>query len=155
MSAKKSCNKPDKVKEKDFEKLIEEKEELIKRVQADFDNYRKFVEREKNNIAISASSGIIRDLLPVLDDMEAAISNEKNDAIRKGVEGLLRKTESVLRGHGLEPIESVGHKFDPHLHEALMKEKSDKEEGAILEEFQKGYMLNRRILRHSKVKISG
>ncbi|MBN2102031.1 MAG: nucleotide exchange factor GrpE [Candidatus Aenigmarchaeota archaeon] len=154
MSAKKSEHKP-KSDTKDFEKLLEEKEELIKRVQADFDNYRKFVDREKNNIAISASSEIIRDLLPVLDDMEAAVKNEKDETIRKGIEGILRNMSDTLRKHGLQQIDSVEHKFDPHLHEALMKEKSDKEDGTVLEEFQKGYMLNHRVLRHSKVKIAG
>jgi len=154
MPAKKPEHKPKKTEEKDFERLIEEKDELIKRVQADFDNYRKFIEREKHNIAISASSEIIKDLLCVLDDMEAAVRNEKDDTVRKGIEGMLRKMAGILGKHGLQQIAAVGKKFDPQLHEALMQEKSDKEEGIILEEFQKGYIINNKVLRHSKVKIS-
>ena len=155
MSAKKSGHKPRKTEGKDFEKLLEEKDELIKRVQADFDNYRKFVEREKHNIAASASSEVVKDLLSVLDDMEAAVRNEKDETVRNGIEGMLRKMTDTLRKHGLQQIEAVGKKFDPHLHEALMKEKSDKDEGTVLDEFQKGYMLNHKVLRHAKVKIAG
>jgi len=133
---------------------LSEKDEMIKRLQADFDNYRKFVEREKENLVLVASAGIMKDMLIILDDLEAAASNEKNEETKKGFESLAFKMLSILKKHGLEPISAKGEKFDPNVHEALMQEKSDGEKGIILEELQKGYILNGKILRHPKVKIS-
>ncbi len=140
---------------KALQKQVEEKEELIKRLQADFDNYRKYIERERENIATEAASSMIMDMLPVLDDLEAAVKGEKNSEAKKGFEAILSKALSALKKHGLEPIDAEGKMFDPNMHEAVMKEKSEKEEGTVIEELRKGYLFRGRVIRHSMVKVSG
>lgn len=154
--SKKECDCRDlHEKIRELEEKVKEKDETLKRVQADFDNYSKFLERERKDFKTAVSADIIKDILPVLDDLEAAVKNEGNENVRSGYKNFLSKVVSSLKKHGLEPIDCVGKKFDPNLHEALMQEKSDdKEDGMILEEFQKGYLLNGKVLRHSKVKIS-
>ena len=103
-----------------------------------------------------ACQGIITKLLPILDNFELAIQHKDNkEEFVKGIELIYAELNEILHQNGLKVIETEGKKFDPCFHEALMSEKSDKEEGTILEEFQKGYMINDKVLRHSKVKISG
>ena len=139
---------------KELECALCEKDEKLKRSHADFDNYRKFVEREKENARLVAGAGILKDMLEILDDLEAAVKNEKDEKTKGAFKSIFSKSGEIMKKHGLSPIDSIGKKFDPHIHEALMQEKSDMEEGTILEEFQKGYMLNGKVLRHSKVKIA-
>ena len=143
------------------EELKEEKEKSgkyyahIQALQADFENYRRFYDKEKRDILDNANVSVIRKLLDVLDDLERAVSSMENDSDRKGVELVYRNFFKILEDMGLKIIESVGKKSDPYYHEVLVKEKSDLEEGTIIEELQKGYLLNSIVIRHSKVKISG
>jgi molecular chaperone GrpE len=129
--------------------------ETLQRVQADFENYKKRVEKEKEEFTKFASAGIIRQLLPVVDNFEAALKNSSNNAeFAKGIEMIYAQLFSVLENAGLKKIDAEGKMFDPYLHEALMQQEVDGEEGIVIEEFQKGYLFNDTVLRHSKVKIS-
>ena len=147
----------------DFEKRIEEKnktiEELtdtLKRLQAEFENYKKRSEKDRIEFTKFAGARSVEKLLPVLDSFEMALkhTNEPQKFIN-GMKLIYAQLHSALEAEGLRAIKTEGEKFDPYKHEVLMKEESDKPEGTILEEFQKGYMLNDKVLRFSKVKISG
>ncbi len=132
-----------------------ELKETLQRVQAEFENYKKRVEKEKEEFTKFASAGIIRQILPVVDNFEAALKNSSNNAeFAKGIEMIYAQLFSVLENAGLKKIDAEGKMFDPYLHEALMQQEVDGEEGIVIEEFQKGYMLDENVIRHSKVKIS-
>ncbi len=141
-------------KEKTDKEIIQELTETLQRLQAEFENYRKRTEKEKCEFVKCSNAQLIEKLLPVLDSFELAIKNHTDhEKFVKGVEMIYAQLFSALESEGLKPVECLGKKFDPYLHEALMHGSSEKEEGTITEEFQKGYMLNGNILRHSKVKI--
>lgn len=143
-----------KKKIEDKDKKIAELTELAQRVQADFENYIKRAEQEQKNFIVNANKDIIKRLLPVLDSFELALKNTQNpEEFKKGVELMHAQLFSVLGNEGLKHIEAKGQKFDPHKHEAFLQEEAE-EEGVVLEELQKGYLLNDSVLRHSKVKIS-
>jgi len=133
----------------------EELKETLQRVQAEFENYRKRTDKEKSEFVKIACSGIIKDILPVIDNFEVALKNTNNsEEFVKGVEMIYAQLFELLEQTGLKKIDAEGKKFNPYVHEALMQEDSDKESGIIIEEFQSGYMLNDSVLRHSKVKVS-
>lgn len=130
------------------------------RLQADFENMRKRIERDKQDFLKFANEGIIMELLNILDDLERAVNlaeskHEDLPAFLKGVEMILAHLYEMLKNNGLKPIEALGKPFDPHLHEALMQaEDKGKPENTIIEELQKGYLLNDRVIRTAKVKVS-
>lgn len=129
--------------------------ETLQRLQAEFENYKKRVEKEKQDCMAYAKAGVIIKLLPVLDSIELAIKNTGNrEDFTKGVEMIFAQIRSALKTEGLRPIECVNEKFDPYRHEVLLKQESEKEEDTVLEELQKGYMLGCMCLRPSKVKVS-
>ena len=135
---------------------IEELTETLQRLQAEFENYKKRIDKEKEEFAKYAGALTIGKMLPVLDSFEIALKNTSDrEKFVEGMKMIYAQFHSVLEAEGVRPIKAAGEKFDPYRHEVLMKEESDKPEDTILEEFQKGYMLNDRVLRHSKVKISG
>ena len=136
------------------QKLAEERLTRLQYLQADFDNYRKSLEREREQVVQLAGEKLVRDLLPVLDDLERALPSLSEEKNREGFELLSRKLHKVLESHGVRGIESHGKQFDPNLHEAIAKEESDEEEGTILEEYQRGYLLRSKVIRPSKVKIA-
>ena len=146
-----------------FDESYDEKEERIneltdtlKRLQAEFENYKKWHAKEKTEFVKYAHADIIAQMLPVLDSFEIALKNTTDkEKFVEGIKMIYAQFHSILEAEGLRPIKAAGEKFDPYKHEVLMKEESDKPEETILEEFQKGYMLNDKVLRHSKVKISG
>ena len=140
-------------------KLLEEYLTRLKYLQADFENYKKRAAKEKEEFVKFANEGLIIKLLDVYENLERAIENGKKSrgkrALLKGVEMTYRQLKEILEKEGLAEIKAVGEKFDPFRHEALAKEsKEGCEEGIILEEFQRGYMLNDKVIRYSKVKIS-
>ena len=142
-------------KAKELNAKIEELTNLLKRVQADFENYKKSAEKQKAEFAIYSKQDIIKKLLPILDSIELALKNNNDkDQFIKGVELIFAQLYSVLQCEGLCPIEALGKKVDPYMHDVLLKQESDKEEDTILEELQKGYMLNDRVIRHTKVKVA-
>ena len=130
------------------------------RVQADSDNTRKRLEREKQDFVKFANEGIILELLNILDDLERTVDlaqskHQDLSAFLKGVEMILAHLYEMLKEYGVKPIEAQGKLFDPHYHEVLMQaENKDVPEHTILEELQKGYLLNDRVIRTAKVKVS-
>ena len=135
-------------------KLAEERLTRYQYLQADFDNYRKSLEREREQVVQLAAEALVRDLLPVLDDLERALPSLSQEKNREGFELFSRKLHKILENHGLRSIGSLGKRFDPNVHEAVAKEESDEDEGTILEEYQRGYLLRTKVIRPSKVKIA-
>jgi molecular chaperone GrpE len=129
-------------------------------LQADFENYRKRVEREKAEFKATANEGLILDLLDVYENLERALeAAKKGDAqasqMEKGLEMVYGQMKAVLGRYGLKPIEAVGQKFDPRVMEAMMQELSaSAEEDIVLDEFQRGYTLSSKVIRCAKVKVS-
>jgi molecular chaperone GrpE len=154
------------LKEGEYLKLKEEAEKVkelsdkVLRLQADFENTRKRIEREKQEFVKFANEGIILELLNILDDLERSVSlaeTHKEDltAFLKGVEMILAHLYEMLKEYGLKPIEAEGKIFDPHYHEALLQvENKELPEHTVVEELQKGYLLNERVIRTAKVKVS-
>jgi molecular chaperone GrpE len=142
-----------------WKQKAEEHYEMFLRARADLDNYRKRVRKEKEESAKYAMAPLAEAILPVVDNLERALAAGGNaadaKALHEGVEMVYRQLLQVLRQVGVEPIESVGQPFDPHLHNAVMQEEtSDKEPGIIIEELQKGYRFKDRVLRPAMVKVS-
>ncbi len=134
--------------EKDKKSKEKEYLEQLQRLQAEFDNYRKRVEREKQEIYNNANEKLITRLLDILDSFELALKHNADE----GVKMIYSQLYSLLESHGLKKIEATG-KFNPEVHEALIQEEGE-EDGIIIEELQKGYILNNKVIRPSKVKIS-
>jgi len=154
------------LKESEYRKLKEEADKAkehwdrLLRLQADFDNTRKRLEREKQDFVKFANEGIILELLNILDDLERTVElaqsqHQDLSAFLKGVEMILAHLYEMLKEYGVKPIEAQGKLFDPHYHEALMQaESKDAPEHTVIEELQKGYLLNDRVIRTAKVKVS-
>ncbi len=140
--------------------LAAERERML-RLRADFDNYRKRTERERAEIERYALADMLRELLPVVDNLERALSVQgaggpaDGSDLRKGVEMIVRQFQELLKRYGLVPIQAVGERFDPSVHEAVFQEESD---GVVTPtvaiELQRGYRLNDRLLRPSMVKVA-
>jgi molecular chaperone GrpE len=127
------------------------------RAQADYSNFRRRVEQEREEFVRYAEAGIIRDLLPILDDLDRALANlpaELRDVTWvEGVSLIERKLRSLLEQHGLTPIEALGKEFDPHEHEAVMRDGEPGEATVVTGELQRGYRLHDRILRPTLVRV--
>jgi molecular chaperone GrpE len=126
---------------------------------AEFDNYRKRIDRERAQLSESAAADLLEELLPLVDDMERALKadpgTEATEAIRRGVELIHKQLLETLRKRGVKPIESLGQDFDPHFHMAVAHEPADgRREGEVVEEFRRGYMLGERLLRPAMVKVA-
>lgn len=141
-------------KSADREKIAELTDDL-KRVQAEFENYKKRVERDNPKLCDYAKAGLIKKLLTILDSFEMALKNTENhDEFVKGTELIYSQLFTLLKEEGLAQIETRGKKLDPSLHDVMLTAKSEEPEDTIIEELQKGYMLKGSVLRHSKVKVS-
>lgn len=136
-------------------KLAEQYLNQLKYLQADFDNLQKRVDREKAQYIKYAGEGLIRDLLPIIDSIESAMTSGEKKEDAEGLSSIYTQFYDALEKHGLKKIDVIGKKLDTYYHEVLIREKSDMEEGVILEELQKGYTLNAKVIRHSKIKVSG
>jgi len=124
---------------------------------AEFDNYRKRTDRERQQLSEAAAADLLQELLPLVDDMERALRAESDDAdaIRKGIELIHKQLLEILRKRGVRPIEALGADFDPHYHMAVAHEPgNDRREGEVIEEFRRGYMLGDRLLRPAMVKVA-
>ena len=124
---------------------------------AEFDNYRKRIERERREQADQAVIDLLQELLLVVDDFDRAltVSGDEGGAYRKGVELIHAKLHDMLRKHGVTPMNVLGADFDPNVHMAVVHEESpDHREGEVIGELQKGYMLNDRLLRPAMVKVA-
>ena len=134
---------------------IEELTDDLQRLQAEFENYKKRTDRDKEDFKCYSEAEMIKQILPIIDNFELALKNTGNhDEFVKGIELVYSQLFQMLEDKGVKKIECVGKRFDPHVHEALLSEESDKEEGIILEELQKGFMIKDRVLRHAKVKVA-
>jgi molecular chaperone GrpE len=136
-----------------------ELEDLLRRRQAEFENFRRRVDRERSEFAEYAAMESVRALLPILDDFERALKAAKSGASEgemvKGIELIYKRLSEALGKQGLEPIATQGQQFDPHLHEAVQRvEQADAEDGTILEEYQRGYNFKGKLLRPSMVKVA-
>jgi molecular chaperone GrpE len=146
--------------ESPLEALRREKDALqdqLLRTAAEFDNYRKRVDRDRRDQAEAATASALTDLLPIIDDLERALKAPTGDieSFRRGVELIHQQMLELLRKRGVKPIEAVGADFDPHYHQAVVHESSpDHREGEVIEEFARGYVLGDRLLRPSMVKVA-
>ena len=143
----------------EVEIVVRERDEYLdalQRLKAEFDNYRKRAARLEESLVARAGERLVRELLPVLDDLERALqaAEEHEEAkLEEGVRLVQRSLESALRREGLEEIETDG-RFDPHVHEALLALPSEAEEGTVVEVLQKGYRLGDRVLRPARVVVA-
>ncbi|RJO63949.1 MAG: nucleotide exchange factor GrpE [Candidatus Omnitrophota bacterium] len=154
------------IKEDEYNRLKEEAAKAseywdrLLRLQADFENTRKRLEREKADFIRFANEGLISELLNILDDLERVVElaqakHEDLPAFLRGVEMILVHLHELLKKSGIKPIEAKGKLFDPHYHEAMMQvEDSAIAENSVVEELQKGYLLHDRVIRTVKVKVS-
>ena len=145
----------------DAAQLRQERDDYYDRLlrkQAEFDNYRKRTDRERQQLADAAAADLLEELLPLVDDMERALKADLGSdasAIHKGVELIHKQLLETLRKRGVTPIESLGADFDPHFHMAVTHEPCDgHREGEVVEEFRRGYMLGERLLRPAMVKVA-
>lgn len=152
-------NKKNKTENKTVDSKTEQQElkALLQRTQANLENYRKQTEKRIEEMEQMAAKNIILQVLPVIDNFELALKNADTNNNPKdflmGVELIYAQLNSMLENNGIKPIEATGI-FDPFYHEALMKIESDLPENTIMEEFQRGFTLNDKVLRHTKVKVS-
>ena len=144
----------------ELEALRNENEELIdtlQRLQADFANYRKRAQRDQEALVTRAGERIVKELLPILDDLERALEaaeQHEEAKLEEGVKLVHRQLAQLLEKEGLAAVETDG-KFDPHVHEALLTQPSESEEGSVVEVLQKGYRLGDRVLRPARVVVAG
>jgi len=147
------------------EKLVSENQILcdqLLRRQAEFENLRRRFERDRKEIYARIKADLLIDLLPILDNFERALQSQSMpgttdmaESLRLGIELIYKQFKDVLARLGLEQIEALGKPFDPHLHEALATEESEThEDQIIIEEMQRGYRLNNRLLRPARVKVA-
>jgi molecular chaperone GrpE len=128
----------------------------LKRVAADFENYRKRAARDQESLVARAHERLVKELLPVLDDLERALEAARDSGTRSVEEGVRlvhRELKAALDREGLAEIETNG-RFDPHVHEALLTQPSEAEEGSVLEVIQRGYKLGDRVLRPARVVVA-
>jgi molecular chaperone GrpE len=125
--------------------------DALQRLKAEFDNYRKRVARDQQELAARAHERLVRELVPVLDDLERALAHEGD--IEEGVRLIHRRLSEALTKEGLTEVETDG-TFDPHTQEALLSQPSEAEEGTVIQVLQKGYRLGDRVLRPARVVIS-
>jgi molecular chaperone GrpE len=133
-------------------------QDRLLRTAAEFDNYRKRVERERRELSEYAGADVLTDLLPIVDDLERALQTPvtgESESYRRGVELIHKQMTDLLRKRGVKPIEAVGTRFDPRFHEAVAQEVSpDHAEGEVMAELRRGYMLGERLLRPATVKVA-
>lgn len=166
MTEKKAKEKKVTIKESEYLNLKAEAAksgeywDRLLRFQADFENIRRRTEKERQEFVKFANEEIILELLNVLDDLERTVAlaesqHQDVSTFLKGVEMILAHLYEMLKKHNVKPIEAKGKPFDPNYHEALMQaEDAEAPENTIIEELQKGYLLNDRVVRTAKVKVS-
>jgi len=147
--------------ESPLDALRKEKDALhdrLLRTAAEFDNYRKRVDRDRRDQVDAATADAVVDFLPIVDDLERALkapTGGDSEGFRKGVELIHQQMVDLLRKRGVRPIEAVGAEFDPRYHQAVAQEASaDHREGEVMEEYARGYMLGDRLLRPAMVKVA-
>ncbi|MFZ5352899.1 MAG: nucleotide exchange factor GrpE [Bacillota bacterium] len=163
----KSCKEAEETSELDelknrLEQKCREAEENFNkfaRMQADFDNYKKRIAREREELYYSLLEGIIKELLPVVDNMERAVAAMKNDSLESkyvdGIDMVCKQLLGVLDKNGVKEIDAMNKEFDPNLHHAVMQVEAEGEDANTIKEiFQKGYMLGSKVVRPTLVKVA-
>jgi len=139
-------------------KLAGEHYDRLLRAQAELENYKKRVEREKSSLVKYGNEELIKAILPVIDNLERAIDHppgENSDGLKEGIKITLNQLLQVLEKFGVTPVPSVGEPFDPSKHEAMMQvESTDHEPNTVVTELQKGYFLNDRLIRPAMVSVA-
>jgi molecular chaperone GrpE len=144
----------------DLERAVAERDEYLdalQRLKADFDNYRRRTERERQATAAGAAREVVRGLLPVMDNLERAVAalGEHGDQIVAGVDMVRGQLASILTGHGVEEIAAIGHEFDPTVHEAIAQIPAPgSPAGTVVEVVEKGYRHSEHVLRPTKVVVA-
>ena len=135
---------------------ITETEDRLKRVAAEFDNYKKRSAKERDSLYNSLMSDVIAGFLPIIDNLEKAVeADTKDEEYKKGIELVLKQFKDILAAKGVVEIETVGKTFDPELHEAVSSVQDDtKGEKEIVQEYRKGYKLGDKVIRHSMVVVA-
>ncbi|RJP23536.1 MAG: nucleotide exchange factor GrpE [Candidatus Abyssobacteria bacterium SURF_5] len=143
-------------------KIAQEKEEYydrLLRTQADFDNYRKRIQKEQASLIKYGAENVLREILPVVDNLERAVDSarkhgDSNFQLREGIELVLAQLRETLGRLGVKPVESVGAPFDPNKHDALIRVHApDAPEGVVVDEIRKGYYLHDKVLRPAQVTV--
>lgn len=143
----------------ELEQKLEETTNRMLRLQADYDNFRRRTQKEKESAAKYRSQSLAEKLIPALDNFERGMmidaQSDETKNLLQGMEIVYRQLKEALANEGVEPIQSVGQSFDPHLHQAIMQVESDEfESNVVVEEMQKGYMLKDRVIRPAMVKVN-
>nr|WP_275670708.1 nucleotide exchange factor GrpE [Neobacillus notoginsengisoli] len=146
-------------KSAELQQMLEEVENRYVRLQADFDNYRRRVKLDAEAAEKYRAQSLITDILPTLDNFERALNleveGEHAASLKQGVEMVFRGLLDALKKEGLQAIEAVGKPFDPNFHQAVMQVEDDAfDSNTVVEEFQKGYLLKDKVIRHSMVKVN-
>lgn len=157
-----TSSQPEEAANKEVEELKKQSEDnynRLLRMQADFDNYKKRVSKEREDMYSNALETIVEQLLPVVDNIERATAAFKNDQLDEkyisGVEMVCKQLIDVLGKNGVKEIEALGKDFDPNIHHAVMQDPGeDEEENKVKEVFQKGYVLGNKVIRPTLVKVS-
>ncbi len=156
---KKASKKVKPSKETELQKKVDEINDKYLRLYSEFDNYRRRTVKERIELSKTASEEVIVELLPVLDDFERAMKSTEEstecDAVKEGINLIYHKFKTTLEKKGLKPIEAIGNEFDTDFHEAItyIKAPSRKLKGKIVDEIERGYMLNDKVIRYTKVVI--
>lgn len=129
------------------------------RLYAEFDNYRRRTAKERLDLISSASSGVLKDIITILDDFDRAIANNKNiqeaDILKEGFELIYTKLSGIVESKGLVPMNSLNQTFDSELHDAIanVPVENDDQKGTVIDEVEKGYYLNEKVIRFAKVVV--
>ncbi|OEH86140.1 nucleotide exchange factor GrpE [Desulfuribacillus stibiiarsenatis] len=139
-----------------LEEKLQQQEDRYLRLQADFDNFRRRTQKDQLQVITRANKELILSILPIIDNLERAISSSESldSPFTKGVDMVYKQLLEELKKQGVKVIEAVDKEFDPHFHQAVAQEPSDKPSNIVLEEYQKGYMLHEDVLRPTMVKVS-
>lgn len=143
-----------------FEALVKELNEKYLRLYAEFDNFRRRTQKEKADLIKYGGEEIILSILPVVDDMERALSHHKDGKdhkpLKEGLDLILQKTKNILTSKGVQAMEPKGEAFDPELHDAITNIPATSEDmkGKVAEVVEKGYSLNGKVIRHAKVVVA-
>jgi molecular chaperone GrpE len=131
-------------------------QDRLLRTAAEFDNYRKRMERERRELSEYAANDVLSEMLPIIDNLERALqAAATDDPLRKGVELIHKQMLDLLRKRGVRPIDAAGQMFDPNFHNAVIHEASSEHaEGQVIQELQRGYMIGERLLRPAMVKVA-
>ncbi len=139
-----------------LKKELQEKDDRLKRLQADFENFRRRTNKEREELSAVVTQELLKDMLPILDNFDRAMAAEQKDgeAFQKGVEMLYQQFKETLAKNGLEPIEAEGKKFDPNFHQAVMRTADpDKEDDTVSQVLQMGYQAKGRVIRPAMVQV--